>query len=74
MDKVTLDYSKLPKSEWFSVAIVHRSFGPWWLYTRVANAAVLYAGPFHAVWRMPWIPHVAAALHPEAIVKREPKT
>ena len=36
-----------------------------WLYSRTANAAVLYVGPIELVWRRPWLRGPAEAYYPQ---------
>lgn len=31
------------------------------MYVRLSNAGMVYFGPFQIVWRLPWLPHAAAA-------------
>lgn len=40
------------------------------IYTRCANAAIVFVGCVEVGWRLPWLPHVARALHPEVFAVR----
>lgn len=52
---------RFPLATIFRVVFVPRQSWMWFHYVRLSNAASLFIGPVELQWRLPWLPHAAAA-------------
>lgn len=62
----------LPRARLISFRWQHRWIGRFFLRTRGANFAAVWLGPLQIAWRMPWLPDVAARLHPHLFKEPRP--
>ena len=56
--------AQLPKARLIDFRWTGSDWSPLFIKTRGANFAAVWFGPLQIVWRMPWLPDSARALHP----------